>query len=266
MDADERKRTLILGVAIVGLAALIGLSLPFMMGGSLQGRQDIVWTPPPSSTLRPARSAALTPARTTRAPTRALHALTPTATASLQPTPHPTAAAPSPTPAPASPSAPAFEAEPTAGPAPTATPSLTPPPPTRARANVPLPNPTPQALVSPPTLVEPAGDALRGGEVTFRWQATGPLPPGAAYEVVWWNLEEGAWMARGLAAPTYSLSLAANLDVLYRTGQVVASQFYWTVLVVNVDPYLRLTLPQDSPAWRLNYRQSGGEAPPPPKP
>lgn len=99
----------------------------------------------------------------------------------------------------------------------------------------------------------------------FVWQPGGPLPPGAAYEVVWWNAGEDPNSARGIAATTTETSLTANLDPLYASAQLRSTNFYWTVIVVQTSPYVRLTQPAQSAQQRLNYAVSSGEPPPKPK-
>ncbi len=94
--------------------------------------------------------------------------------------------------------------------------------------------------VSSPALVAPAEDSQVRGVVTFAWLATGPLPAGTAYEVVWWNVGENPSAARGIAPPTRDTSLATNLDVLYQAHLFTNNQFYWAVLIVQTAPYARL--------------------------
>lgn len=97
----------------------------------------------------------------------------------------------------------------------------------------------------------------------FQWLPTGDLSPGTAYEAVWWNPEEDPNTARGFAAPTTGNSAEVNLDVLYDSDQIRGLDIYWTVLVVQVEPYTRLVQPADS-NWRiLRYQPTAGE---PPKP
>ena len=159
-------------------------------------------------------------------------------------------------------------------PAATETSTSTPRPPSPTpRRLLPTARPSPTAApVSAPALVAPAPGDVRGGEVTFSWQPTGLLPPGAAYEVVWWNKGEDPSAARGFAPPTTGSSLTTNLDVLYGTGLIHGPDLYWTVLVVNTSPYRRLTAPNATNAGLLVYGPAstgddgGGGAPPPPPP
>ena len=123
-------------------------------------------------------------------------------------------------------------------------------------------------LMSVPALVEPGRSQTVSGIVTFRWLPTGPLPAGAGYEVVWWNSDEPAASARGIAPPTNTNSLEANLDPLAGSGQFHGSQLFWTVLVVQTSPYVRLTTPGGSELGEMYYTPSGGPpgVPAPPKP
>jgi hypothetical protein len=104
--------------------------------------------------------------------------------------------------------------------------------------------------------------------VKFGWQPVASLPPGAAYEVVWWNAGEDPASARGIAATTTGTSLTADLDALYFSGQFKGTDLYWAVIVVQTQPYVRLTQPAKSGPQLLIYQPpSGGSAgPPPPKP
>ncbi len=126
--------------------------------------------------------------------------------------------------------------------------------------------------MSPPALAAPAYGQAVQGVVTFRWTPTGPLPAGAAYEVVWWNPNEAPDAARGLAAPVTATSLSADLSVLYQSGAFTGSEVFWTVLIVRENPYVRLTSPSGSERSALYYSPGsgepgpGGEPPPPPKP
>jgi len=179
---------------------------------------------------------------------------TPTSTASPSPEPTPTPA-------------------PTATPVATATPVLTPtrraPVPTAAETTPqpPRPSVTP-TLPNAPTLLEPPPKESRSGTVTFSWQPAGSLPPGTAYEVVWWNSGEDPANARGIAATTTATSLSADLVVLPNSGQLTGTDIYWTVIIVQTQPYVRLTQPGKSVPQLLVYRppSSGGAAPVPPKP
>jgi len=147
----------------------------------------------------------------------------------------------------------------TATPTPAPTPTATRRPPTRAPTRTPAvvratdaPGIT-AGFVSFPALVAPAPGRQVSGVVRFEWLATGPLPEGAGYEVVWWNSDEPAVAARGLAPPTTGASLDINLDPLYANGSFRGSQLYWTVLVVQVSPYVRLTAPGAGETGTLTY-------------
>lgn len=156
-------------------------------------------------------------------------------------------------------------ATPTATPNPTAVPTAPPPRPPAANTQ----QPAPPVLLSPPELAQPADGASVSGEVIFGWLPTAPLPPNAAYEVVWWNPEQDPATAGGIAPPTVLTALQVNLDIMYEAHLFASSQAYWTVLVVRQNPYQRLTQPADSPRRLLVYQPKGtggGESSPPPVP
>lgn len=113
-------------------------------------------------------------------------------------------------------------------------------------------------FVSSPALVAPAQGRQVSGVVRFEWLATGPLPEGAGYEVVWWNSDEPAAGARGLAPPTTGASLDINLDPLYNNSSFRSSRLNWTVLVVQVNPYVRLTAPGQGEVGTVDYVAGAG--------
>ena len=219
--------------------------------------------PPPAVDFQPT----MTVRATSVAPTSTATA-TPTAppTATATETPLPTATAtptasqtpePSPTPAPTA----------TDTPAPTSTRRAVRPTATRVTPQPLRPSPTP-VISNAPSLLEPRPNESRSGAVTFRWQPAGPLPAGAAYEVVGWNAGEDPASARGMAAPTQDTTLTADLDALYNSGQFKGTDLYWAVILVQTQPYARLMQPAQSGPQLLIYvpPSGGGAGPPPPTP
>ncbi len=191
----------------------------------------------------------------TRTPSPASTA-TPTATRMLQPSPTPTATR-------------TLQPSPTSLPSTTGTPGRTPTlqvvsPTVRVATSVPSRASSTPISPSAAILLEPHPNETLSGNVKFAWQPVGPLPSGAAYEVVWWNTDEDSTNARGIAATTTETSLTANLDYLYSSGQARSKDFYWTVIVVQTTPYARLTQPAQSGPQLLTYASSAGGAPSPP--
>lgn len=117
------------------------------------------------------------------------------------------------------------------------------PPPTR-------PAPTPVVAVAAPQPLEPPANQTVKGRVTFRWQGV-TLPPGAAYEVVWWGQGGDPDNARGLAQTTTRTSQDIDLT---NHGLPTDRSFNWAVLVVQTSPYVRLLKPADSVSRPMNYR------------
>jgi pilus assembly protein CpaE len=243
----------------------------------------------PAPTVAPTRTATARPTRPSTA------APTPTATAkpTQAPTslPSPTAtrvqASPTATRVQASPTATRVQASPTAtrvqaAPiatrvqvAPTATRVQVAPTATRVQAaptatRISQRPPSPTPVIAMPSLVEPAPAASTSGKVAFQWQPAVPLPSGAAYEVVVWNSGEDPASARGVAATTTGTSLTADLNTLYGAGLLNQGETFWTVLVVQADPYVRLSQPAAAGARTLIYQApsggGGGPEEPPPKP
>jgi hypothetical protein len=108
-------------------------------------------------------------------------------------------------------------------------------------------------MLLPPNLNSPPTGAETDGATTFTWQAAQPLPAGAAYEVVAWETGQAPGSARGLASPTSETAQQIDLAVPYRLGIFKTADLSWTVLVVQQSPYLRLTLPENSPTRILRY-------------
>jgi hypothetical protein len=71
-------------------------------------------------------------------------------------------------------------------------------------------------------------------------------PAGAHYELVVWSPEQDTNEAWGVAPPKITTSLTLNLDELFQSGRFREGTLYWTVLVVEQNPYRRLTLPAES--------------------
>ncbi|MEZ4767716.1 MAG: hypothetical protein R2844_04750 [Caldilineales bacterium] len=126
-----------------------------------------------------------------------------------------------------------------------------------APAQVTQARPAAALSVVAPELVSPQPDARLSGMTTFEWRPVAPLPHGLAYEIVVWSPELNPGQARGIAPATIMTSQQVNLDPLFDGGQFRMGNFYWTVLVVQQDPYLRLTSPGASES-RYLVRRTGG--------
>lgn len=120
---------------------------------------------------------------------------------------------------------------------------------------VPQPTATPVkvSVVAPPELLSPAPDARPSGIAVFEWRASVPLEKGQAYEIVVWSSEKDPSQAWGIAPPTSGEALEINLDKLFESGQFREGSLYWTVLVVQKEPYTRLTAPASGPRRYLVY-------------
>jgi hypothetical protein len=124
---------------------------------------------------------------------------------------------------------------------------------------------TPEKIAAPvavsvtvPVLIAPPPNETLKGRVTFSWRPV-ELPPGAAYEVVWWRKDADPSDARGLAKPSTGTSQSIDLSGL---GLPTGQPLYWTVLVVRETPvYQRLLAPQVSNG-RLFVFQSNDDGSP----
>lgn len=92
---------------------------------------------------------------------------------------------------------------------------------------------------------------------TFEWRPAGQLAHGQAYEIVVWSPDQDPGQARGIAPATMMTSQEVNLDPLFESGQFRMGNLYWTVLIVQREPYLRLTEPGHGEA-RYLVRRTGG--------
>jgi hypothetical protein len=72
-----------------------------------------------------------------------------------------------------------------------------------------------------------------------------------------WSPEQDPNQAWGIAPPTPGWALEINLDELFESGRFRDGSLYWTVLVVQRDPYTRLTLPAAGGRRYLVYTAPG---------
>lgn len=120
---------------------------------------------------------------------------------------------------------------------------------------------TPTALsVAAPVLIEPPANETFKGRVTFSWKSI-ELPPGAAYEVVWWRKDADPSTARGLAKPSTNTSQSIDLSAS-SLGLPTGQPLYWTVLVVRETPtYQRLSTPQVANGRLFVFQSSDDRVP-----
>jgi hypothetical protein len=102
-------------------------------------------------------------------------------------------------------------------------------------------------LMQAPVLLDPGPDAALDGQVRFAWQWDGdPLPQGLAFDLLIWSEAEdrehqGAG-ALGVIDPAPVLETGVDLDYVQSIMQHGGGPYYWTVIVVRVEPYERLGL------------------------
>jgi PPM family protein phosphatase len=157
------------------------------------------------------------------------------------------------TPLPTSTAVPTWTPVPTS--TPTSTPTLTPHPVASAAPMDPADPAGPLADLQLPKVEllgpEPDAHADTKQAVKFSWLSSAPLPKGTACELVWWGSSEDAdTAARGIAPPLTDNSLTVNLDAALG-GR---TDIFWAVLLVNVDPYTRLTRPSQVEKRALHYK------------
>jgi hypothetical protein len=130
-------------------------------------------------------------------------------------------------------------------PVPTATPTpIVVPKPNSVPTNTPTqpspPLPTPTAVVYPvPVLVSPYDGAMASGQTTFVWSWTGPaLPANQGFELRIWK--EGQPDHYGAASPVRTTSVTLDMQGAYSVQQGGSGRYFWTVAVVQLEPYYRL--------------------------
>lgn len=96
-----------------------------------------------------------------------------------------------------------------------------------------------------PTLLSPEPDAKLHSEVQFQWQWDGqPLPEGLAFDLLIWSEAEheehqGA-EAYGVIETDLALERDVDLDYVETIIDHGGGNYYWTVIVVQEDPYRRV--------------------------
>lgn len=240
VNAPVRRRAPVKLIAGIAAAFLVtGLLIALAVSGILKPAPQVTPTPmrpSPTIIVSPTRGGAATPTASRPAATSSATTRINTVTAVATATPR---------------SLPAGGIPPTVTPISTRTPSR---PTTVAPAMTRVTSTPPQASAVPPDLIAPGDGESRNGRVEFRWQEAGPLPAGAAYEVVWWRENESPVEARGFAEPVSDATLTVDLNAWYDREQV--RRFYWTVIVVRRNPYARLTNLADSPSRVLAFSAS----------
>ena len=209
----------------------------------------LIPTPRPTSTptLIPSSTPTRIPTSTpTRIPLSTPMRISPTAT------PRPSTATP--TPIPPTPT----RIPPT--PIPSSTP--TPIPPTPIPPTPIPPTPIPPTPVLTPTigsvrLIAPAPDATGSRSLTFSWDADFRLPPGYAFELVFWREGEDPFIeGRSPREATQATSITVNLIELYASlpGPTILrpGRNYWGVLVVETNPYKRIKIASPERTFNFN--------------
>ena len=97
-------------------------------------------------------------------------------------------------------------------------------------------------------LVSPIDNATVSGRTTFTWQWSGPaLSADQGFEVLIWR--EGQPFHYGAADPTNSTHIEIDLPAAAGVAKGGAGSYFWTVVVVQRQPYQH-TGPE-APPWRL---------------
>ena len=122
--------------------------------------------------------------------------------------------------------------------------------------------PQPVAVNAGETVLVSPGEGHRGGGTQrFEWSTTVTPGENQGFELVFWREGQTA-MANGfgLAAPTTGTVVNVDLDVLdSRLGELLEpGPYLWGVLLVQVDPYERLTSLGPTRHFEFNRSSSGG--------
>jgi hypothetical protein len=142
--------------------------------------------------------------------------------------------------------------EPTSTPAPTVTPLPTALP---APTEPPAPTAGPGKTFPPPALVSPNEGDSATGQVVFRWTWSGPtLGSNYGFEVRLWK--EGQPDHYGAAEPVNDTSVTINLRGAYGVRAGGEGAYWWTVAVVQRQPYTRVGA--EAAPRKLNVQIAGG--------
>lgn len=164
---------------------------------------------------------------------------------------------PTATPTPSHTPTPTYTATVTPTSTPTATPTISPTS-TPTRTPSPTPTSTPSPVLSVATLEQPPEGATVSGVVQFVWRWPGPeLGPNQAFEVRLWR--EGQVEHYGAAEPVRATSITVDLASAYAVQQGGSGRYFWTVAVVEVNPYRRIGA--EAPARTLYVEQQAGPPP-----
>lgn len=137
---------------------------------------------------------------------------------------------------------------------PTDTPTATTKP---TAANTPMPSPTPFPA---PVLIGPDDGASVSDQALFQWRwSGGALPPNHGFEVRLWKENQADHF--GAANPVSSTSLEIHFEGAYGVSLGGAGRYYWTVAVVQLQPYQRV-----GPEAPVRVIDIADDAPPPPPP
>lgn len=113
-------------------------------------------------------------------------------------------------------------------------------------------------MLSVATLEQPLEGATVSGVVQFVWRWPGPeLGPNQAFEVRLWR--EGQADHYGAAEPVRVTSITVDLASAYAVQQGGSGRYFWTVAVVEVNPYRRIGA--EAPARTLYVEQQVGPPP-----
>ncbi|MGB3221105.1 MAG: hypothetical protein WBD79_27190, partial [Anaerolineae bacterium] len=146
-----------------------------------------------------------------------------------------------------------------------ATPTLTP----RPRAtNTPVratptrrPTAAPATIDKAPVLIAPANNLVTNGEVTFAWNWAGPpLAANQGFEIRVWR--EGQPDHYGASSPVTTNSTTVGLAGSYGVQQGGSGRYFWTVAVVQLNPYRRIG-PEASARVLMVELPGGGPTPAP---
>lgn len=125
----------------------------------------------------------------------------------------------------------------------------------------------PAHLMQAPVLVEPGPEAVLEGEVRFQWHWDGEsLPESLAFDLlIWSELEDqehqGAG-AFGVIEPASALEATVDLDYVQSIMEHGGGLYYWTVIVVRVEPYERVGLWGEKRGFTYALPETPAEPPP----
>jgi hypothetical protein len=115
-----------------------------------------------------------------------------------------------------------------------------------------------------PILLNPVPDARLSSGVHFQWQWDGqPLPEGIAFDLLIWSeaedQEHQGQGAFGVIDTDQCLECEVDLDFVHTIVEHGEGTYYWTIIVVQEEPYERVGVWGEKRAFTYVFSESPAE-------